>query len=256
MILAALLAFAAAPGDDVAATARAREEAAFAAVGEKRWCAALNLFLEADRLEPSPDLVFNAAQAAELGADRARAMQLYTQLLGTTTSAARKAEAKSRIAVLTKLVEKSGPGAACPAAELDAAADAPAAVTTTGTAGTAASPVAPAEASTSTPPAPGTPWPWVTAGVGGVAFVAGAVLAVVGMQPWFSHEAARASLADAEKRGATEGVDELFARQQSARADWVGWGQAALASGIAAAGVGMVAAAGGATWGLTEGGAE
>lgn len=252
MILAALLALAAADGGDVAATARAKEEAAFAAVGDKRWCEALNLFLEADHLAPSPDLVFNAAQAAELGADRARAMQLYTQLLGTTTSAARKAEAKNRIAVLTKLVEKGGPGVPCPLPEV--------AVEVAPVVAASAAPVAvappPADPPVSEPPAAPGPWPWVTVGVGGVAFLAGAALAVVGMQPWFAHESARAALADAEKQGATDGVDALYAAQQAARADWQGWGQAALASGIASAGVGVVAAGGGAVWGLTQGGAE
>ncbi len=251
MIALALLALAGADGSDVAATARAREEAAFAAVGEKRWCEALDLFLEADTLAPSPDLVFNAAQAAELGADRARAMQLYTQLLGTTTSAARKAEAKNRIAVLTKLVDKSGPGDPCPAPVVAAPAPSEAVTAVAAPAATVAPPPAAA------PPAnPGPPWPWITAGVGGAAFVAGAALAVLGLQPWFAHETARTALSAAELRGDTKDVDVLYGDQQTARADWVGWGQATLASGLACAGAGLVAAGGGAVWALTAGGAE
>ncbi|MBI1944272.1 MAG: hypothetical protein HYS27_01180 [Deltaproteobacteria bacterium] len=252
MIVAAALLLVATADDDAAVRARASEEAAFAAVGEKRWCDALALFLDADRLAPTPDLVFNAAQAAELGADRARAMQLYTQLLGTTTSAARKTEAKGRIAALTKLVEKGGPGTPCPlpappSAVPTAAASAPAPAAPT--------PAPPSRDEPAAPP-PSTPWPWVTAGVGGAAVLAGAALAVVGAQPWFAHGAARDALAAAEKQGATDGVDGLYAAQQQARADWVGWGQASLAAGLAFAAVGVVAAAGGAVWGLTSGGAE
>lgn len=264
IVLAALLLLAA--DEDAATRARASEEAAFAAVADKRWCDALALFLDADRLAANPDLVFNAAQAAELGADRARAMQLYTQLLGTTTSAARKVEAKGRIAALTKMVENSGPGTSCPqlttlattlpTAPTDTGAASPASATAASP-GTAASPTSTSTTSSTAPaPPPATPWPWVTAGVGGVAVVAGAALAVVGAQPWFAHGAAHEALAAAQKQGATDGVDELYAAQAQARADWVGWGQASLAAGSAFAAVGVVAAAGGAVWGLTSGGAE
>ncbi len=249
MIVVALLLLGAAGDDDVATRARTSEEAAFAAVGDKRWCDALTLFLKADSLAPSPDLVFNAAQAAELGADRARAMQLYTQLLGTTTSAARKSEAKSRIAALTKMVEASGPGEPCPlpvaVAPVADPAPAPAAP---------ASPSAPATAAP--PPIAGSPWPWVTAGVGAAAVVAGGGIAFVGLQPWFAHESARGALEAAEKQGATDGVDALYQEQERARADWVGFGQAAVAAGIAFGVVGVIAAAGGAVWGVTAGGAE
>ena len=248
-MLAALFLLAAAGDTDVATRARASEEAAFAAVGEKRWCDALALFLTADSLVPSPDLIFNAAQAAELGADRARAMQRYTQLLGTTTSAARKNEAKSRIAALTKLVDKGGSGEQCPL---------PPAAATVEVASPASPPEAPPPVSAPIEPStpPGSPWPWVTTGVGSAAVLAGGVLATVGVQPWFAHAAAREALAAAEKQGATDGVAALFEEQERARADWVGFGQASVAAGLAFAAVGVIAAAGGAVWGITEGGRE
>lgn len=250
MIGGALLLLVAVTDDGAATRARASEEAAFAAVGDKRWCDALSLFLDADRLAPTPDLIFNAAQAAELGADRARAMQLYTQLLGTTTSGARKVEAKGRIAALTKMVEQGGPGEPCPPPPTSA----PSETSATAAAPTPVVPAPPTAAEVVS--APATPWPWVTAGGGGVALLAGSALAVVGAQPWFAHGAARDALVAAEKQGATDGVDVLNAAQQQARADWVGWGQASLAAGAAFAAVGVVALAGGAVWGVTAGGAE
>lgn len=253
MILAALVLVASAGAGDLEQRARKSEEAAFIAVDEKRWCDALALFLESDGLVASPDLIFNAAQAAELGADRARAMQLYTQLLGTTTSADRKSEAKKRIAALTKMVEKEGPGVACPmpvaaAGTVDPATPPPAAAV--------APPEGPATAPAPAPVPPTSPWPWVTAGVGAAAVATGAVIVVVGAQSWFAHAAAREALLAAEKQGSTDGVEELYAEQERARADWVGFGQASVAAGIAFAVVGALAAAGGAVWGVTEGGAE
>lgn len=250
MILAAVVLLAAAVAEDPAARARASEEAAFAAVDQKRWCDALALFLDSDRLVPSPDLIFNAAQAAELGADRARAMQLYTQLLGTTTSAERKAEAKKRIAALTKVVEKTGPGTPCPVpAGPDASAVASVPATTT-----PALPAAPVAEVAPAPAPPPSPWPWATAGVGAAAVVAGAVIVVVGLQPFFAHGTARAALLEAEKQGSTEGIDVIYEEQERARAEWVGFGQASVAAGIAFTAVGALAATGGAVWALTEGG--
>lgn len=250
MILLALALVAATADAELEARARAREEAAFKAVDEKRWCDALALFLESNGLVPSPDLVFNAAQAAELGSDRAQAMQLYTQLLGTTTSNDRKVEAKKRIAALTKMVEKEGPGTACPAPPVVEAAQDPSA--TTPSASPAA--VGPAPAPIAPPPAPASPWPWITAGIGGAAMVAGGVVVVVGAQPWFAHASAREALQAAEKQGSTQGIDELYRTQEQARADWVGFGQASVAAGLAFTVVGVLAAAGGAAWALSEGG--
>lgn len=247
MILLALALYAAADAE-LEARARAREEAAFQAVDEKRWCDALALFLESDRLVPSPDLIFNAAQAAELGFDRAQAMQLYTQLLGTTTSNERKVEAKKRIAALTRLVEKEGPGTACPVPQV-AASTAAASGSTPEVA-----PVIATSAPATAPSSPPSPWPWITAGFGGAAMVTGGVIVVVGAQPWFAHASARQALQDAEKQASTQDVDELYRQQEQARADWVGFGQASVAAGLAFTVVGMLAAAGGVVWALSEGG--
>ena len=247
MILLALALYAAADAE-LEARARAREEAAFQAVDEKRWCDALALFLESDRLVPSPDLIFNAAQAAELAFDRAQAMQLYTQLLGTTTSNERKVEAKKRIAALTRLVEKEGPGTACPVPQVAAPSTAPSGSTPE------VAPVIATSASAPAPSSPPSPWPWITAGFGGAAMVTGGVIVVVGAQPWFAHASARQALQDAEKQASTQGVDELYRQQEQARADWVGFGQASVAAGLAFTVVGMLAAAGGVVWALSEGG--
>src|SRR3954463_3525576 len=57
-------------GADEKASADA-EAQAFAAVDAKHWCDAVSLFLAADAAAPSPDLVIDAAQAAEAGNDRA-----------------------------------------------------------------------------------------------------------------------------------------------------------------------------------------
>ncbi|MCC7110186.1 MAG: hypothetical protein IT382_12910 [Deltaproteobacteria bacterium] len=109
-------------------------------------------------------------------------------------------------------------------------------------------------ASAPLPASPASPWPWITAGFGGAAMVTGGVIVVVGAQPWFAHASARQALQDAEKQASTQGVDELYRQQEQARADWVGFGQASVAAGLAFTVVGVLAAAGGVVWALSEGG--
>jgi hypothetical protein len=99
---------------DAAARAKAVEASAFAAVEREHWCTAMDLFLEANGIVANADLVFNAAQAAEYAGDRARAVQLYTELLGHAPTAARKSASKKKIKTLTAMVEKDGAGPSCP----------------------------------------------------------------------------------------------------------------------------------------------
>src|SRR5688572_6490874 len=76
---ATLLVTLAAAGQSAAASALL-EEQAFAAVKEKRYCEALDFFVAADRVAPSPDLALNAAQVAEAGGDRYAALRLLKRV--------------------------------------------------------------------------------------------------------------------------------------------------------------------------------
>jgi hypothetical protein len=205
-------------------------------------------FLEAHAIAPNPDLVFNAAQAAEYGEDRARAMLLYTQLLGTTTSDQRKAEAKKKIAALTKLVEKKGPGSACAeiaplqkAEEEKQPKEEPKIVE--------APPPAP-------PPTTEVPWGLVSVGAGAASLIAGGALVGVGAMPFFDHASAREALASAEANGTIDGVDALYARQIAARESWESWGRPTTVTGVVLGSAGIVAAAAGGILLSMEGGAE
>src|SRR5262245_58545414 len=79
LALALLLSSSAWAGDEKAAADL--EAKAFAAVDAKQWCEAVALFLAADQNAPSLDLVVDAAQAAEQGGDRAKALSLYAGAL-------------------------------------------------------------------------------------------------------------------------------------------------------------------------------
>jgi hypothetical protein len=247
---------------DATASARVAESAAFAAVEGKRWCEAMHRFLEAHGYVPNADLVFNAAQAAEYAEDRARAVQLYTLLLGESDK--RKEAARKRINALTKLVEKSGVGTSCPALPpLPPQELAPPPATTTTTTTTTTSAPTPADSAVTTvevvpappPAASPLPWPLILLGAGGGVALLGGVVAAVGSVPFFQHGAAREALAAAEASGRTDGVAALQEQHRTAREGWEGWGRPATIGGALLASAGLLAAAAGGIV-MLSGGAE
>lgn len=265
---------------DAAARAKSVEAAAFAAIEREHWCTAMDLFLEANGIVADADLVFNAAQAAEYAGDRARAVQLYTELLGHAPTTARKSASKKKIKTLTAMVEKNGAGPSCPPPER------PASETTSAVAPIApvvATPVvvtpppviipppvvtpsateATPERTTThvvvealrpenepTPPPVGSKvaptWPWITAGVGGAVAVLGGIGLVVGVGQYAGFAAAVSDQDRADDRSSGE-----FANASSRRDfyshSWNEWGAPlAVTSGVVLAGGVAAAVVGGA----------
>lgn len=276
LVFASTSALAATEGLEPAADARAKavEADAFAAVEAERWCPALDLFLEANGIVANADLVFNAAQAAEYAGDRARAVALYTELLGHAPTAARKAAAKKKIKALTTLVEKDGAGPSCPppAPKVVAPVAAPVIAAPVIVAPVAAAPVVTAPSIPATPPvepeltgpvvveelAPEHPieppvaesvdigWPWVTAGAGGGVAVLGIAGLAVGGYQYLAWGAAKSDLANNDDRGSVAFADANFRRKTYA-ANWNNWGSTlAIASSVVLGAGVAVAAAGGA----------
>lgn len=259
------LAFAAPASDpaEVMRRAHAAEERAFVAVDQQQWCMALLAFLEADALAPDPDLLYNAARAADLAGDRTQALTLYSRVLEGATKA-RKAEVKKRLPQLVLEVERHGTGSACrgpgaPSPVLGADDPAPPTAAAKGAAGAPAPSVGAAAATLPTTALPGpgvhgapagaavaraeaTPsptWPWLAVVGGGGVAVVGAVLAAVGAGPWFSYLDAQEGLRDAEQQGRLD-VDALVAAQASAGRAWEAWGKPSLVAGLTAGAAGLL----------------
>jgi hypothetical protein len=211
------------------------EEKAFVAVEEERWCDAVHLFVEADRLEPSDALLLNAAHAAELGGDRARALELTKQVVAKPNGA-KNAAVQQQLKKLTQRVAKEGPGTPCPAPATTEPKQEPAPDPQPGPVPDPAP--RPAEAAPDL-----TPVLWGTAGLGGVALVGGTVLAAVGSLPFFEHGDARARILEAELAGADAAA--LQDQQAAARSAWEGWGQATVIAGVLVSTVGALVTAGG-----------
>jgi hypothetical protein len=231
--LATLVLLGHAAAADPVAQARAAEEKAFAAVEEKRWCDALRLFVAADELAPSIDLALNAAQAAEMGGDGARALSLYGGVLGRNPDATQRAAVRKRIDAVARKLE-TDPGVACPApVSMAPAEQAPPPVDVV-----TVKDMVPAV----TPPPPssrGSRFPWL-AGGGAVVAVAGAVALGIGAQPYLLHEDAAAAIRAHESNGA---LDDARARQNdvaNAARDWQAWGQGTAIAGAVGIAVGAV----------------
>jgi hypothetical protein len=281
LMLTLLASFAAHAEADPDAEARAKsvEAAAFGAVEAEHWCTAMDLFLEANGIVASADLIFNAAQAAEYAGDRAHAVQLYTELLGHAPTAERKSAAKKKIKTLTALVEKDGAGPSCPPPAAKAPKEEPAppvsGTVTSTTPPPAAAPVELAPAPAQTPaPAPAeekvvvvdalTPeqgpaqppevhagldfmsWPVITAGIGGGAAVLGGIGLGIGSAQYLSFQAAKSQQANIDDHSTPAYADASRLRGQYAE-NWNTWGGPlavaggiVLGVGLAAAGVGVV----------------
>jgi hypothetical protein len=211
--------------DDDVARAKEAEEKAFAAIDAQRYCDALHLFLDADALAPSPDLVANAALAANLAGDRVRALALYATVIKRYDDEPSREKVRRQMATITDKMAAEGPGAACPS---------PAATTTTEPK-TKPDPVAPPivdqtpAAPTPAPVAPSpaassSPWPWAFVAGGAALAVAGGLGALLGASPWVDYNRAAERIDDAEAADeltAAEGFQQDLAR---AKSDWEGWG--------------------------------
>lgn len=105
------------------------------------------------------------------------------------------------------------------------------------------------------------PVPFVVAGAGGLVAVASAVAVVVGAQPYYAHDAARAEVArlraeaNDDPSSTSSLLEQADARQEEqalARADWESWGQVVVVAGAIGVVAGVAAASGGLVWGFVE----
>lgn len=244
LLLVALLTSAAAqPAPADVSRAKAAESEAFVAIDEERWCEATQLFLEANGAAPSLDLVYNAAQAADLAEDRAQALKLYRDLESAYEKGERKVQVTERVRELTALIEKEGAGSACPAPAASAASNDPAEPVP------ALQPPPPATASNDGPPLPVLPWSVV--GAGGVLVAGGAALSVLGSLPFLGFLDARDKILAAEAIGAD--ASALQQQQADARAGWESWGELTAWSGVVVVITGALVSSAGLVWALSSG---
>ncbi len=222
--------------------AKAAEERAFQAIDAERWCDAQRAFVEADALAPSPALVLNAAQAAELAGDRAGALALWADAVTRATGAERK-KAKQGMDALKLVVDRDGPGAPCPPPPpVEVAAPPPPEPP--------APPPPPPPPPTVEPPFDPAPFAWATAATGAVVVAAGGAAVIVGLVPVVTFTDAQQKILAAEQRRGDASAVQL--QQSDARAAWEGWGRPAVIVGAVAAGLGIAIGAAGVVWALAS----
>lgn len=234
--IAVLVSLAAQPDDAAVAAAKRAEARAFEAIDDERWCEAMHHFLEANGAAPSVDLIYNAAQAADLAEDRKQALKLYVELVGAYPGSERQAEVNARIRELTAILGDEGEGSPCPPPPEKGVEDAPAPTP------------APVIEPVGEGPALGAFLPWAMVGGGAVVMAAGATLAGVGSVPYFSFLDARERILAAEAAGADAGA--LQRQQTEARESWQSWGELTTWSGVIAIVTGAAIATGGLVWAL------
>lgn len=237
-----LVSVAAQPSDDAVGRAKAAEARAFEAIEGERWCDAMHHFLEANAAAPSVDLIYNAAQAADLAEDRKQALKLYVELVGAYPGSERQAEVNARIRELTGIVAEKGEGTECPALPpeepLRDTEPVPDPV-----------PTEPASADVDTSAGPGV-LPWAVVGGGALLMATGGVLAGVGTIPYFGFLDARDKILAAEKAGGD--ASALQRQQTDARASWQTWGELTAWSGALALVTGALVTTGGLVWALSD----
>ncbi len=93
--------------------------------------------------------------------------------------------------------------------------------------------------------------PWSVAGLGAVIATAGAVTAVVGLQPWLRYSAAVDAhrALDVEAAGYPALAGGRWQEVNGAAAEWESWGMPAFATGVSLLTVGIAAGVAGASWG-------
>lgn len=261
VFLAASVSRAASFGMEQAITA---EKEAFRAVEAEAWCDALHLFVYAHEAAAALDLIWNAAQAADLAGDRKQALKLYVELLGAYPNSEREEYVRERISVLTKEVANSGLGVSCPVpasvAKLKRSARMHQQNSTTQTQaqnksgdshatqapGKSPSLAAAEQAGSSGSKADAGYLPYATLAVGASSVLLGSVLTAVGAMPYFDFMSAREAILEAERTQASADTWQMV--QDGARASWESWGAASVAVGGALLGVGLITAATGGIW--------
>lgn len=235
--LLVLVSLAAQTDESAVSTAKAAEARAFEAIDGERWCEAMHHFLEANRAAPSVDLIYNAAQAADLAEDRKQALKLYVDLVGAYPGSERQTEVNARIRELTGIVAERGEGEACP--DLPSSASEP-------------EPVIEPEPRELEPasagPELGSILPWAVVGGGAVIMATGATLAAVGSAPYFTFLDAREQILAAEAAGADAAA--LQRQQRDARDSWQSWGELTAWTGVIAVVTGALVTTGGLVWAL------
>ncbi len=94
---------------------KAHKAAAERAIVKERWCEAVFLYAELDKVDANPEWALQAADAAQFADDRAKALSLYKSALARAPKHPRARAMEASIAALEKLIEKSGNGTACTA---------------------------------------------------------------------------------------------------------------------------------------------
>lgn len=238
--------------------AKKAEAEAFRAVESESWCDALHLFVFAHQAAPSLDLIWNAAQAADLAKDRKEALKLYVELLGAYPNSERETHVRERIGVLTQEVAEVGRGVACPMPAVieklkktdETEATSPASTTNTKSGPqtdvssveteTGASLSVDADGSVK----PYLPYATLAAGLG-TALVGGALVAL-GTAPYLEFMSARDAILEAERNQTS--AESFHASQTNGRENWEGWGAATVSVGGVMLATGVVAAIFGGVW--------
>ena len=92
---------------------KAHKAAAERAIVKERWCEAVFLYTELDKVDANPEWALQAADAAQFADDRPRALSLYMSALERAKNQPRARAIEASIASLATLISKSGNGTAC-----------------------------------------------------------------------------------------------------------------------------------------------
>ena len=233
--------------------AKKAEAEAFRAVESESWCDALHLFVFAHQAAPSLDLIWNAAQAADLAKDRKEALKLYVELLGAYPNSERETHVRERIGVLTQEVAEVGRGVACPVpAVIETLKKAPETGTPSASASTrevASQPEA-AEAEGAATAVTGASTsayaPVATLSAGAATVLVGGALMALGAMPYVEFMSARDAILEAERNQTS--AESFHASQANGRAGWEGWGAATVSVGSVMVATGVIAAVVGGVW--------
>lgn len=247
--------------------AKEAEAEAFRAVESEAWCDALHLFVFAHQSAPSLDLIWNAAQAADLAKDRKQALKLYVELLGAYPNSERESHVRDRIGALTQEVADVGRGVSCPVPAVIARFKNKSADKQSGSGGKSAAaskkskmPTGAGSSKRPTEPAKederlaSNVMPYATLAAGTGAVLAGAALTFVGAMPYFEFLSARDAILEAERNRSN--ADALHTVQSSSRENWETWGGVSVAAGSVLLGIGLITAVAGGIWSLVGDGGE
>src|SRR3954468_6367334 len=92
---------------------KAHKASAERAIVKERWCEAVFLYTELDKVDPNPEWTLQAADAAQFADDRPKALALYKATLAKAPHHPRARAMEASVAALQTLIDKSGNGSAC-----------------------------------------------------------------------------------------------------------------------------------------------